>query len=226
LDHSAPTILFSGESLMLGYGIDYEDTIPVRVGESLGFQAANLAVSGTANDEIYIRLKDYLPRFERPVAVVTMVVFNILFRNAVDWRFHLELDDAGKLILMPAGEGFFWSSPLYRTSRELYHSAAAPELVRAILRETDQMVKRAGAKPLFVFTQCAWERCLPTATGQQWLREYLREGLGLASVDVDFDPALRQQNDFHPSARAMPPYYAAITDALRRMGVDGSPGRP
>jgi hypothetical protein len=226
VDHSAPTVLFGGESLMLGYGIDYEDTIPVRVGQSVGLQVANLAVSRFGLDEIYTRIKDYLPRFEHPVAVVTMVVYNILFRLDEDWRPRLVLDATGNLVMTPAGEGFFYSSPLYRKFRDVYHSSEAAETARFLLREIDQMVRRAGAKPLFVFTQCAWDICRDGPPGHQWLREYLREGLGLDYVDVEYDRDLHQPGDFHPSAQALGPYYEAISGALRRMGVERAPAAP
>jgi hypothetical protein len=222
VDHHAPTILFSGESVMMGYGVEYDATIPVRVGKNLGVQVANLAVSATANDQIYYRLKEYLPRFEHPIAVVTTVVYNILFRDAVDWRYRLVLDDQGKLVLIPPDSGIVYTSPLYRTFRDIYHSSAAPALVRAILKETDAIVRAAGAKPLFLFTQCGWERCLPTTSTGPWLRDHLREGLSLDAVDVEFDPKLVQAGDVHPNAQGLEPFVTALTDALRKRGV-GTP---
>jgi hypothetical protein len=219
IDHEAPTVLFSGESVALGYGIDYEDTIPARVGNALKMQTANLAVSSYGNDEIFVRLRDYLPRFRHPAAVVTFVVFNAIFRNAIDYRWRLVIGPEGALVFEPPATGLLHDSPLFGKLRAIYHSSAAADVTRAVVRETDELVRRAGAKPIFVFTQCAPERCLPSGSGGPWLRDYIKKGLSIDAVDVDFDPADVQPSDFHPTAHGLDAYVGPILDALHHDGL-------
>src|SRR6202140_723583 len=72
VDAERPTLLFTGESIIAGFGLAWEETIPARVGALLGIQSANLAVSDYSNDQSYLRLAAELPRFREPVAVVTL----------------------------------------------------------------------------------------------------------------------------------------------------------
>src|SRR5205085_3109220 len=69
-DLSAPTILFAGESIIHGYGLQWPETIPAQVQAMTGIQAANIAVNAHATDQSYMRLRRELPRFAHPVAVV------------------------------------------------------------------------------------------------------------------------------------------------------------
>src|SRR5579864_5882304 len=62
-----PTILFTGESVMFGEGLTWEESIPAQVGTMVGIQTANLAVHGYGNDQAYLRLQAELPRFHQPV---------------------------------------------------------------------------------------------------------------------------------------------------------------
>src|SRR5215470_8258175 len=70
VDPERPTILFTGESVMFGEGLTYEESIPAQVGTMMSVQTANLAVHGYGNDQGYLRLQTELPHFRRPVAVV------------------------------------------------------------------------------------------------------------------------------------------------------------
>src|SRR5439155_1326122 len=70
VDPERPTILFTGESVMFGEGLTWEESMPAQVGAMLGTQSANLAVHGYSNDQAYLRLQMELPRFRRPVAAV------------------------------------------------------------------------------------------------------------------------------------------------------------
>ena len=70
-DPRAPTILFAGESIALGWGVAYDCSYPVLVGRALGLQVVDVAVTGFALDQAYLRLKDSLADFDAPVAVVT-----------------------------------------------------------------------------------------------------------------------------------------------------------
>jgi len=58
-----PTILFTGESVMLGEGLSGRRASRRSVGAMMGMQSANLAVHGFGSDQAYLRLQMELPRF-------------------------------------------------------------------------------------------------------------------------------------------------------------------
>src|SRR3954471_9614294 len=72
VDPERPSVIFVGESVMFGEGLTWEERIPAQVESMLGVQSANLAVHGFATDQAYLRLERELPRFRRPVAVVSL----------------------------------------------------------------------------------------------------------------------------------------------------------
>src|SRR6185369_11915085 len=84
-----PTLIFTGETIILGFGLAWENSIPARVSASLGMQSANLAVSDFSNDQSTMRLAAELPRFREPVAVVTLFMPALFDRNLLDNRPHL-----------------------------------------------------------------------------------------------------------------------------------------
>src|SRR5262245_1682677 len=92
VDPLRPTVLFTGESVMFGEGLGSDETIPEQAGMMLGVQPANLAVHGYSTDQAYLRLVTELPRFQRPVAVVTLFMTALLGRNLDDDRPHLGPD--------------------------------------------------------------------------------------------------------------------------------------
>src|SRR5713226_8373078 len=89
VDPERPTILFTGESVMFGEGLTYEESIPAQVGVMMGVQTANLAVHGYGNDQAYLRLETELPHFRRPVAVVSLFMTALFGRNLDQDRPHL-----------------------------------------------------------------------------------------------------------------------------------------
>src|SRR2546423_13074650 len=72
VDPDRPTIVFTGESMMVGERLTWDESIPAQTGAMLGLQSANVAVSGFANDQAYLRLQAELSHFRRPVALVTV----------------------------------------------------------------------------------------------------------------------------------------------------------
>ena len=89
VDLDRPTIVFTGESIMVGERLTWDESIPAQTGAILGLQSANIAVSGFANDQAYLRLQAELSRFRRPVAVVTLFAPLLFDRNLNDDRPHL-----------------------------------------------------------------------------------------------------------------------------------------
>ena len=57
VDPAPPTLLFTGESVMFGEGLAWDETVPAQVGAMLGIQTANLAVHGYSTDQAYLRLE-------------------------------------------------------------------------------------------------------------------------------------------------------------------------
>ena len=86
VDPEQPTILFIGESVMFGEGLTWEESVPAQVGARMGIQSANLAVHGFSSDQAYLRLVTELPRFRRPVAVVSLFMPALFGRNLDDNR--------------------------------------------------------------------------------------------------------------------------------------------
>ena len=63
VDPDRPTILFTGESVMFGEGLTWEESVPAQVGAMMGMQSANLAVHGFGSDQAYLRLRDGVAPF-------------------------------------------------------------------------------------------------------------------------------------------------------------------
>ena len=63
---------------MFGEGLTWEESVPAQVGAMMGIQSANLAVHGFSSDQAYLRLETELPRFRRPVAVVSLFMTALL----------------------------------------------------------------------------------------------------------------------------------------------------
>ena len=74
---------------MFGEGLTWEESVPAQVGAMMGIQSANLAVHGFGTDQAYLRLETELPRFRRPVAVVSLFMTALFGRNLDDDRPHL-----------------------------------------------------------------------------------------------------------------------------------------
>src|SRR5262249_32628360 len=89
VDPAQPTVLFTGESVMFGTGLTWEETIPAQGGAMLGQQSANLAVDGYSTDQAFLRLQADLPRFVQPAAVVAIFMTTLFGRNLDEDRPHL-----------------------------------------------------------------------------------------------------------------------------------------
>lgn len=211
VDFSAPTILFGGESIMFGAWLEYDETIPALVGKALGVQTVNLAVGGMANDLSLMRLERELPRFAKPIAVVTLVLVNWLERNAGDDRAHYVAFGDGIRLAPPTTPAFLRSSPLFAALRVAtrLHSDDALESTRAVIRATDALAKKRGARSIVVFSQ-AGDRCIAPD-----LRARITRGLEISAIDVDLPERLFIPGDTHPLPEGAVVFADAITTALR-----------
>src|SRR5260370_1488585 len=179
VDPERPTILFTGESVMFGEGLTYEESIPAQVGAMMGVQTANLAVHGYGNDQAYLRLQTELPHFRRPVAVVSLFMTALFGRNLDQDRPHLGPgllwipDDRSRLsslakLVVP-----------YRADTTVERGVTA---TRELLRATSELARAHGATPLLVVLQFGHE-----AQPEQMLRRRILDNASIPYVLVDID---------------------------------------
>ena len=207
-DFDAPTIVFTGESIMVGHHLAWAETIPAQTSARLGVQSANIAVSGFATDQSYLRLVAELPRFRHPVAVVSLFAPSIFDRNLDDDRPHLTRG----LVWCPAVKHFRIPSILARATG--YRSADAIErevaMTREILTATTRLARSRGAVPLIVVPQFE-----PEEPGERELRRRILDDAGLPYVFVPLDAEDRVEDDGHPDADGASDIAQAIADRLR-----------
>lgn len=219
LDPARPTVLFTGESIGIGHGLQYPETYAAQVGEQLGLQVVNLSVGGYACDQAYLRLADELPRYSRPVAVVTLFLPALLDRTMRDYRPHLVLDPQGALTLLPPAHGLWAELRLRKFLRNVipYHSEAHNqamlELVGALFSETARLARARGAAPLFLIPSLGPPRPLAEHP-EAWIIRSLFEARKLPYLLVDLDPSWTLPGDGHPDPRATRKLAAAIAQAL------------
>jgi hypothetical protein len=208
VDPRRPTIVFTGESVMFGEGLTWEESVPAQVGVMMGTQSANLAVHGYGTDQAFLRLQVELPRFRRPVAVVSLFMTALFGRNLDADRPHL-------------GPGLVWLAPergsrLASIARMVapYRSDAVIErgvtVTREVLRATIELARTRAATPLIVVPQFGPEE--PTERALR--RRVLDEG-GLSYLWIEIDAAWRLPWDRHPNARAAHAMAAAVAARLR-----------
>ena len=215
VDPARPTIVFAGESMMVGERLTWDQSIPAQTGAILGLQSANLAVSGFANDQAYLRLQAELSHFRRPVAVVTLFAPVLFDRNLNDDRPHL-------------GPGLIWLPAVHRWRLQTiarflvpYRSDDAIErgvsVTREVLRATIELARARGAVPLIVVPQF-----IPEEPEEREIRSRVLDEAGLKYVWVELDASWRVPDDGHPNARAAHAIAVAIANQLLSAGV--SPG--
>jgi hypothetical protein len=211
LDASRPAVLFTGESVMFGEGLAWDESVPALVEARLGTPAAVLAVHGFGTDQAYVRLAAELPRFAQPVAVVSLFTTTLFGRNLDHRRPYL-------------GPGLAWHAPvpewhLQSLARLIvpYHGDAVidegVEITRDVLRATAWLARTRGAASLVVVPQFG-----PEDRAQRALRRRIVDESGAPYVLVEMDPSWRLPWNRHPDTRAA----RAMADAIaNRLGPGG-----
>ncbi len=202
LDPGRPSILFTGESIMFGFRLNWSETAAGRIEQGTGLQSVNIAVNGYGADQQYMRLRQELPRFAHPVAVVALFAPALLERSLDIHRPYLD-----------AALHWHAARPAWRLERVfknvlLYHSTARIDdgiaRAHASLAATVAAARERGAIPLILVPEYA-----PEAAVERRLRE--RVLAGLPYVRVGLDRRWSIPGDGHPDARAN----LAMADALR-----------
>src|SRR5438874_12579824 len=194
---------------MLGEGRRWEQPVPAQVGALLGSQSANRAVHGYSNDQAYLRFETELPRFRRPVAVVSLFMTALFGRNLDEDRPHL----GPGLVWLPAKH----SSRIGSLAKLLvpYRADATVErgitVTREVLHATSELVRKHGATPLLVVVQFGHEE-----PPEQALRHRIVDDTGMPDVLVEIDSKWRLAWDRHPNARAAHAIAVAIAAELRQ----------
>jgi hypothetical protein len=208
VDPARPTILFTGESVMFGEGLSWEESIPAQVGAMMRIQTANLAVHGYGNDQAYMRLKRELPGFRQPTAVVSLFMTDLFGRNLDQDRPHL-------------GPGLVWLPPEKRSRIASLAKLLVPyradktvargvTVTQEVFRATNDLARAHGAMPLLVVLQFGHED-----QQEQTLRRRILDDADLPYLLIDIDSAWRLPWDRHPNARAAHAIASAIAARLR-----------
>jgi hypothetical protein len=207
VDPARPTLVFAGESVMFGEGLTWHESIPAQVGASLGMQSANLAVHGYSTDQMYLRLARELPRFRRPVAVVTIFMTELFGRNL----------DSDRPNLAP---GLVW--------RPAEHASRLPTLAKLLVPfRRDATVERGVSTTRQVFramldlartSGAAFLIVVPQFGSDDHVQRALRDRVlpdDDSKIVVSLDPGWRLAWDRHPNARAAQVIAAAVAERLR-----------
>jgi hypothetical protein len=208
-DHARPSILFVGESIIEGYGLDWPETLPAIVSSALDVQPVVLGVDGYASDQAFARFYDTLPQYEHVVAVVTLFFPRLVDRVA--WVDHPRLSfEQGEPKVLPGPPGFWSNLRVTRVARETWpwRDAGAVRLTGQVFRETARLAEARGARALF----------LATHTREGWSRadadlvDTLLVKPGLDVLELGFDPI----NDYvHPTPASTRTMAEAVVAALR-----------
>lgn len=219
-DLQRPALVVTGESIASGYGLDYDDSFPVRCGRDLGLEVLNVAEGGYGVDQAYLRVADLLPKVRHPVALVTVFVTSQLGRSLRDDRPRLVADGGGGLTFLPPATGFFARTQLaqliddripYAGSAALARSTA---LARTVFVRTARAARARGARPLFVVVTPGPPRPLQARPEAAIIRALFVD-TGLPYLLVDLDASERLDDDGHPNLRGTSRIVAQVEAALR-----------
>jgi hypothetical protein len=208
VDPERPTILFTGESIMAGYGLSWDESVPAIVGGLLGVQSANLAVFGYSNGQAYLRIAEELPHFRKPVAVVSLFASSLFDRNLRDDRLHF----GPGLIWLPAAHRWRLAALVkvvwpYRSDASIERGIA---ITAAVLRANVDLARARGAEPLIVVPQVGAESAV-----EEMLRRRILDETGLPYLQVKLDPSWHLLGDLHPDPRAARAIAIAVAGRLQ-----------
>jgi len=212
-DPRAPTIIVTGESIAVGYGLQWRETIAAQLGEMMHAQVVNVADGGYGSDQAHLRAVDALPRFAHPVAVVSTVLPVQLLRNLRDDRPHL-VERGGALVIEPASRSPFRLRQIFVDEIHYLREAKLQQslkLTRTILHATAEAARARGAQPLFVVPSFGPARPLEDHPEAFIIHALLDD---LPHIVVDIEPAHILPWDGHPDPAGARRIAEAIAAAL------------
>ncbi|MEA3060366.1 MAG: hypothetical protein QOJ94_147 [Sphingomonadales bacterium] len=210
VDLAKPTIVFAGESLVFGYGLDWPDTIPAQVQAITGIQTANIAVNAHAIDQTYLRVRAELPRFRHPVALVVPFMARTMDRNLDRDRPHLD----AALRWHPAEAPSFRLVEMarrvtrYRSTDSIAQGTA---MTRAALARIFALATARGARPLLLVPQF-----LPESEREREVRRDVLDAAHIPYLLVPVPAEERSPSHGHPDPRGARRIAEAVAAALRR----------
>jgi len=216
IDFQRPTVIFAGESIMFGYGLEWPDTMAAQFERMTGIGAANIAVNAHATDQTLLRLRQELPRFGHPLAVVIPFVPVIFDRNLdrdrpyLDATLHWHPGDPPPLRIVEIAR----RALRYRSTRSIREGVA---MTQAALREAMALARARGAEPLVLVPQHRPEKPRETA-----VRRMVLDAGHIPYLLVWLPHDWRNPIDSHPDPRGARALAAAIAKALEeRQGFKG-----
>ena len=206
LDFSRPTILLAGESILLGYGLQWPETIAAHVQARTGLQVANLSVNAYGSDQIHLRLRRELPRFRRPVAVVIPFVPMLFDRDLDRDRPHLDENLRWHPGSPPSWRlvGLVRRVLRYRSEQSI---AAGVLMAQRALRADIALARSRGARPIILVPEY-----VPEEPTERAVRERVLDAAHIPYVLVRLQPGWRLVEDRHPDPRGA----QAIAEAISR----------
>jgi hypothetical protein len=218
IDYARPSILLAGESIMLGFRLNWPETVAGQLQAITRIQSANLAVNGYGTDQAFMHLMPELSRFTRPVAVVALFAPTLLERNLDDDRPHL---DAALRWTAPRR---YWRLQhlmknvfLYRSDRSIDQGIA---MTRNVLRTVVLQAHARHAAALILVPFIG-----PEQPAEREIRRRVLDDAALPYVLVPLDPSWRLAHDGHPDARANLKMTRAILAGLEHQRPDLFEGR-
>jgi hypothetical protein len=208
-DFNAPTIVFAGESITLGYGLEWPETIPAQVQALTGVQAVDMGVNAHATDQIFLRLRRELPRFARPVAVIIPFVPALFDRNLDTDRPHLD----AALRWHPADAPSFRIVELARRAVRYRSEAAIAQgtaMTRRALKAMIAMAEACGARAIVLVPQF-----LPESAREAQVRRAVLDEGGIPYLLAPLPAEWRFPVDRHPTATGARSLALAIVSELR-----------
>jgi hypothetical protein len=209
VDLARPTIVVAGESFIQGHGLGFDETMPAQLSAMTGLQTANVAVGGYATDQVYMLLRAELPRFQRPVAVVTIFMPGLFHRNLDTDRPHLV-------------RGLIWTPPKrqprlaeifgrlvqYRSDRQIADGVAATQ---EQLRAMQALARARGADFVILTPQVG-----PESAEERRIRQRVLDAAGLPYVVAPMPAGWLLPHNRHPNAQGARVMAAAVAAYLQR----------
>jgi hypothetical protein len=191
-----PTVVIAGESVLLGWGLDWQDSVPAQLARRLGSRVVDISVNAYATDQIYMRLRRELPRFEQPVAVVTLFMPRLFDRNLKTDRPHLDRELRWHAASPPDFSLVETARrPLRYRSRESIDNGVA--MTQAALRGIIEAAQARGAQAYIVVPQIG-----PAGELEDAIRRRVLDDAGIPYILVPLDPGWTISDERHPDARA------------------------